>query len=267
MRWIFLTISLLVFAPNAWTQGPEAIQDIIDRNPFDPNRGAKEAEEEKEEETIEDEPMAVNLPILDGIMVLGRTKVAMFTFEKEGKPMSARVEMIGEGNYDLYIREKKITKPANNRRKPARRGAQNANQNKNQRAGRAVPNLGMVKEIVEPEEDKPLFIKPIRNGKIAGYSIAEIGSDFVKLNGTKEPLRMLQEGSDKKRGGTKKAVVRKPPPKKPGARPVPKPNNRVKGQGVKRVDPKKNNNRRPPQPRNPNNTNSPKSPQDLKKKF
>jgi len=59
------------------------IATIVDSDPFDPDRGRKEV---VEEEIMEEEaPKPLDLPTLDGTMVIGKKKLAMFTYMEEGK--------------------------------------------------------------------------------------------------------------------------------------------------------------------------------------
>lgn len=84
MKWLWLCLlSSLSFAQTD-------IQSIIERDPFDPNRGQKEAEEE--EAPVEEAP-AIDLPILDGTMIIGKSKYAIFTYIEEGKPVTTRVKL------------------------------------------------------------------------------------------------------------------------------------------------------------------------------
>lgn len=65
------------------------IATIVDNDPFDPDRGRKEVVEEAVLE--EEAPMPVDLPVLDGTMVIGKRKLAMFTYMEEGKRKYASV--------------------------------------------------------------------------------------------------------------------------------------------------------------------------------
>lgn len=64
------------------------IQSILDSNPFDPMRG--KTEEEVTEDTTE-EVVPVDLPVLDGTIIAGGTRIALLTYMLEGKNTSARV--------------------------------------------------------------------------------------------------------------------------------------------------------------------------------
>lgn len=78
---------ILILNLTLWGQD---IESILERNPFDPNRG--KAEEETAEEVPEAE-ISDQLPILDGTVILGDTRIALFTVAKEGQPTSKRVKV------------------------------------------------------------------------------------------------------------------------------------------------------------------------------
>ncbi len=213
MRYVFW----LLLGMLAWGQD---IQGIVDRNPFDPDRGKKDVEGKEPELDETPDISAREMPILDGTMILGETRIAIFSLTHEGQPITARVEMKGNsGNYNLYLREKKKPAPKPGRRNRAGRGKEN-------RKPRTLPNKMRKPLNLEPkgeeEKEKKLktFADPIPNGKIAGYTVTEIDRDYVQLSGDGAPVRveMYAEGVEKTRGGSK--VIPKPKTPKKGRKPI-----------------------------------------------
>lgn len=85
-------LALLALAcPLAWAQ---TVSGIIDRDPFDPDRGREEVVEEEEPEP---EPEVVvpkgELPTLDGTLMIGKEKYAIFTTKDRGKETTHRVRL------------------------------------------------------------------------------------------------------------------------------------------------------------------------------
>jgi len=83
-------VRLLMSLIRNLTLWGQDIESIRERNPFDPN--LVRAEEESAEETPEAE-VSEQLPILDGTVILGDTRIALFTVAMEGQPTSKRVKV------------------------------------------------------------------------------------------------------------------------------------------------------------------------------
>lgn len=82
-------IMILFLATSVFAQD---LESTLERNPFDPNRGIKEASEEVAE--VEEAGVVTqDMPILDGTIIAGEFRLALFTFTAEGKPTSARVKV------------------------------------------------------------------------------------------------------------------------------------------------------------------------------
>lgn len=84
MKWILC----LVLATSLYGQD---LETTLERNPFDPTRGVKDAVEP--EEPGEEPVVTDDMPILDGTIIAGELKIALFTYTAEGKPQSARVRV------------------------------------------------------------------------------------------------------------------------------------------------------------------------------
>jgi len=69
------------------------IDRLLDRNIFDPDRGKKPEEETEEPEEVPVEVVSKDMPVLDGTLIIGETKIALFTYLQEGQPVSARVRV------------------------------------------------------------------------------------------------------------------------------------------------------------------------------
>lgn len=231
IAWLFIFLGGL-----AWSQD---IQSILERNPFDPNRGKQEEEQVEEEPEIE-EIEVEELPILDGTMVLGSTRVAIFSFEQDGTKMSARVEMKHTTDYMLYLREDRpsaVPEAALPGRRPPRTRRLERVRDRRNRTGPA-PNRA---NPDEDEEKTSRIREPIPNGRIAGYRVTSIAHDHVLLTGDGADIRleMFREDTEKSRGGTKQAVSR------PTAKPLPRPPRRPPNQQTApqpRGEPKNRNN-------------------------
>lgn len=82
MRKLMLIFNLFLLAGNLFAQ--ENIDDILARNPFDENRGKLE-EGEAEAEVVE-EVIPGDMPVLDGTIMAGEFRIAMFTIKEDGQP-------------------------------------------------------------------------------------------------------------------------------------------------------------------------------------
>lgn len=90
--WLLLP-TLLVMAQD------DAVHTIISNDPFDPDRGVAAVEEteaalEVEEIVVQD----ADLPVLDGIILLGKTRMALFSnvIGDEGEPRNRTVRLNGD---------------------------------------------------------------------------------------------------------------------------------------------------------------------------
>ena len=99
---------LLVFliACAAWAQ-PD-ISSIVENDPFDPDRGRKEAAEEQVLE--EAAPPPTDVPVLDGTMVIGKKKFALFSYMEEGKRkyQSASLNEVVAGYKITLIQDREV---------------------------------------------------------------------------------------------------------------------------------------------------------------
>lgn len=156
--WLLLAASLALWAQND-------IQSIVERDPFDPDRGKKE-EVEGQEEAVEDIGIE-DLPILDGTMIIGNLRIAMLSFTKDGRTIAARVEMRdGQQGYRVFLRDPGAEKEEHDL---------------------SSSRLGMI------------------NGKIAGYSVSLIQRNEVRLEGIGEPVMLkMYDGKKENRGGSKR---------------------------------------------------------------
>jgi len=101
---LMTALGILMLALFAGAAAAQDIQSIVDRNPFDPDRGRKEDVDAEEEEAV---PVVApeELPTLDGTMIMGEVKIAMFSLVQDGKPATARVVMdAGGSDYTLHMR-------------------------------------------------------------------------------------------------------------------------------------------------------------------
>jgi len=78
---------LLVICCSVALMGQEYIDNILDRDPFDPERG----QETDEVEVVEPVVVERNLPVLDGTLIIGEKRIALFSFLEEGRPTTERV--------------------------------------------------------------------------------------------------------------------------------------------------------------------------------
>ena len=215
MKHLILLICFFCLLPLPVAAQVDEIQSIVDRNPFDPDRGKKEEEEDPEETEAEDEAPAVDLPVLDGTIIYGNTKIAVLSFQKDGMNLTARVEMLPENQgYQLYLREKKKAAKKGRGIGASRRDIPNIRENKRDlKRNPRNPASNLLKgKLQEEEEDEgPKFpLDGERNGKIAGYKVVDITRDYIMLEGTEAPfkLEMYREGTKDGRGGSKQAVAR-----------------------------------------------------------
>jgi len=90
MRALLIT-SLLACTTLCFAQSD--VDRLLDRNIFDPDRGKKVEEEIDEPEEVLAEEISKDMPVLDGTLIIGDTKIALFTYIKDGQPISARVSV------------------------------------------------------------------------------------------------------------------------------------------------------------------------------
>ena len=88
-----LMIFCLIALTGTTVLGQSDIDRLLDRNIFDPDRGKKPEEEAEGPEEIIEEVIAKDMPVLDGTLIIGDTKIALFTYINEGQPTSARVSV------------------------------------------------------------------------------------------------------------------------------------------------------------------------------
>ena len=151
----------LIFALIGLTCYGQDIENILERNPFDPNRG--KAEEEATEETAEAE-VTEQMPILDGTVIIGETRIALFTVTKEGQPVSKRVRVDGEvGGYKVLAIDRLSVKLAGNGQElsVAMYSKQKANRGgtktlaKSQTPKPSLPTADQIRrEVTKPDDDK-----------------------------------------------------------------------------------------------------------------
>lgn len=84
------------------------IASIVDNDPFDPDRGRKEVVEEQVME--EAAPPPADLPVLDGTMVIGKKKFALFSYMEEGKRryQSVSINEVVAGYKVTQIRDREV---------------------------------------------------------------------------------------------------------------------------------------------------------------
>lgn len=165
-----LCLTLLLF-----TGFQVAAQDIIDetiaRDPFDPDRG-KEPEEPEEEEVVEEAPPPVEVKqvsfILDGTMMLGKTRYALVTYDDPNPEPAVEPEPNREDN---------------RRRRPVRRSRVS-------RVPQKVQKTKMVK----------------LNDKLLDYTLTAVDHNEVVFKRGLEEIRVSMFSGDKEdRGGSKEA--------------------------------------------------------------
>ncbi len=257
-----ITLILLVMTGVTVLAQDRDIQHIVDRNPFDPDRGRVEEEIETPEEVVEEDVAPEELPVLDGTMVIGSMRVAIMSAQKDGRPVSIRVEMTGQGSdYLLYLREKSAPPKKNKSNRPPRRP-----RTQNDEVAELIAKKRQ--ELEEEEEEvERLVINGEPNAKIGPYLVTKITREAVWLKGSGEPIKleMFREGVEKSRGGTKS-----PPPKpKPTPKARPAVNNNSKGRPTPNPNVRNNKNN---QKRNFNKRKQPPNPRaprakDLKERF
>lgn len=216
-----LKFSLLfsfLFCLTASGFGQNQIDEIVDRDPFDPSRGKKEevVVEEEEKEVVEVQPENVAF-VLDGTVIFPNNRMAIIQYTPEPEPAVDRGRMLPP------TRGKNAA-----RRSPVRRPGNRARSNKKTESSR----LSL-------------------NEELQGYKLTQVESDYVVLTKGREQLTLrMFNGSKEDRGGSK--MVAKVAPKKvisPAneARALSKNKNKnaAKPTPVRKVEPKKNNARRP----------------------
>lgn len=216
-----LKFSLLfsfLFCLTATGFGQNQIDEIVDRDPFDPNRGKKEevVEEEEVKEVVEVEPENVTF-VLDGTVIFPNLRMAIIQYTPEPEPAVNRGRML-----------------------PPTRGKNNARRSPVRRPG----NRGRAGKKTESS-------RLSLNEELQGYKLTQVESDYVVLTKGREQLTLrMFDGKKEDRGGSKK--IAKAAPKKvprPGndARALSKDKNKnnAKPTPVRKVEPKKNNARRP----------------------
>ncbi|CAM2006452.1 hypothetical protein [Acanthopleuribacter pedis] len=160
------------------------VDDIVDRDPFDPNRGKEQVEEEeKVEEIVEVTPTNVEFQ-LDGTIIFPSRKMAIIKYKPDPSemesPVAARVRNIAGRNQNPKTNVARRNKPI---RRP--------------------------RNIKSQMETKRLS----ENDKLQGYLVAKIESDHVVLTKGREQLTLrMFDGTKTNRGGSKK--IAKPAPKK-----------------------------------------------------
>ncbi len=92
------------------------IQSIVERNPFDPDRGKKDDADQEQAEEAAPEVDPDELPSLNGTMIIGDTKIAIFSYVEAGKPVTARVVLDDvTKDYTLHLRGEEISEQRNGR--------------------------------------------------------------------------------------------------------------------------------------------------------
>lgn len=89
MRFLFLLF--LSFGVIAHAQVD--INQVLERDIFDPMRGKEPVEEKEEKPEAVPEVKAKDEPILDGVLIVGNTRIAMFTVLLEGTPTPVRTKV------------------------------------------------------------------------------------------------------------------------------------------------------------------------------
>lgn len=94
-----LALLFSMFASIAIYAQPEAVETILQNDPFDPDRGAIiEAQEEKPDEVEAAVVPQEDMPVLDGVILLGKTRMAIFSQvqTEKGKNENRTVRLNGE---------------------------------------------------------------------------------------------------------------------------------------------------------------------------
>ena len=224
MKHLIFLLLLSSLLPLPLMAQVDEIQSIVEHDPFDPDRGKKEEDTEETDIAEPDEAPSIELPVLDGTIIYGDTRIAVLSFQQDGLNLTARVEMLPDKQgYQLFLREKKKAPKKIGRagRSPSRRDIPNLR--KNNRSPAAKLLKGKLEEE-EAEDEGPKFpLDGERNGKIAGYKVLDIAQDYIMLEGTDAPfkLEMYRDGTKDGRGGSKQAVsrpqtplIKKPDPQK-----------------------------------------------------
>ncbi len=80
---------LILLGMTSILSAQDYVDTIVKRNPFDPARGQMELVEEVVEPIVQN----IGMPVLDGTIIIGEMKVALFTYTAEGRPKSTRVKV------------------------------------------------------------------------------------------------------------------------------------------------------------------------------
>ena len=187
---------MIFFVSLVICQSAFDIQEIVDRNPFDPNRGKVTTIEVTPTKETPPDPEAP-LPQLDGVLQFDSLKIALLRGKVKGFEVAYKIDFDTQaGEYDLTIRRiQKAKKP-----QPKTRTKHLNRRARRNRISRSKPKPPPV-EIPRVQE--------IPNGTILGYSVAEVTGSSVLLEddrGEQRELKMFQPGSGKERGGTKKTL-------------------------------------------------------------
>lgn len=81
-------IAILMFGASLLAQ--DYVDNIIKRNPFDPDRGQTSEEPDEEPEIV---IPTRGMPTLDGTIIIGDIKYALFTYTADGRPKSTRIKV------------------------------------------------------------------------------------------------------------------------------------------------------------------------------
>ncbi|MDJ0836284.1 MAG: hypothetical protein QNK37_07175 [Acidobacteriota bacterium] len=99
---ILLSLCLPAFAQTD-------VDRLLDANIFDPDRGKKPAEETEENDAPETQVVSKDLPVLDGTLIVGDVRIALFTILEDGKPKGVRAyvnDQVGAYKVKSIDREK-----------------------------------------------------------------------------------------------------------------------------------------------------------------
>jgi hypothetical protein len=205
-RLFLTTIIFLTSTFNLVAQ--DEIEQIVNRNPFDPDRGQKE---EVVEEVIEAEPVEVVTEehgmILDGTIMFSKSQMAIITIDKPNVNASGGAAATS-GARRLGARRN------NNRRSPLRNNA--ARNNRPESKAEALKDQGPQTHTVYVGDE------------LEGYELMSVSSSTAILKKGNETIELqLFSGEKENRGGSKELnIVAKPPadsnaPARPSAQRVP----------------------------------------------
>ncbi len=82
---------LILCLTGAHVAAQSDIDRLLDRNIFDPDRGKKPEQEGEAPDEVEVPVVAKDMPILDGTLIVGETRIALFTHVVDGETISASV--------------------------------------------------------------------------------------------------------------------------------------------------------------------------------